>query len=57
VIREFSNPILSASPLQTGFSTGILKSWYLMELLPEFTTKIFMGKSVLRACGMNDYFC
>jgi hypothetical protein len=32
----------SANPLQTGFSEGILKSWYLMELLPEFTTKMFM---------------
>ena len=41
-MTEFSRPILSTSPLQTGFSTGILKSWYLMELLPEFTTNMFI---------------
>ena len=41
-MTELSRPILSTNPLQTGFSTGILKNWYLMELLPEFTTKMFM---------------
>jgi hypothetical protein len=41
-MEEFSSPILSTSPLHTGFSNGILKSWYLIELLPELTTKMFM---------------
>ena len=39
---ELPCPILSTSPLHIGFSTGILKSWYLIELLPEFTTKMFI---------------
>jgi hypothetical protein len=42
VIEEFSNPILSTNPLETGFSSGILKNWYFMELLPEFMIKMFM---------------
>jgi hypothetical protein len=39
---ESSKPILSTKPLQTGFSLGILKSWYLMELLPVFITNMFI---------------
>ena len=53
MITEFSSPILSTSPLQTGFSSGILKSWYLMELLPEFTTKMFI-LFLLTLNGSND---
>ncbi len=52
-MTELSSPILSTNPLQTGFSTGILKNWYLIELLPEFTTKMFI-LVLLTLNGSND---
>ena len=37
-----SIPILSTIPLQSTVAAGMLMSWYLIELLPELITKIFI---------------
>ena len=42
IIAELVNPILSTRPLQMIVFSGILMSWYLMELLQELITKIFI---------------
>jgi hypothetical protein len=38
-------PMRSTRPLHTGCSAGHRKSWYLMELLPELMTKMFIKKT------------
>jgi len=39
---EASEPIHSIKPEQIVAASGILMSWYLMELLPELITNMFI---------------
>ncbi|MNR35071.1 hypothetical protein D3C85_1528910 [compost metagenome] len=47
-------PMRSTRPLQTGLFSGILKSWYFKELLPELITKMFILKILALNCCNNN---
>jgi len=47
VMVAFSGPIRSTKPLQTRVANGIWNNLYLMRLLPELITKIFLTRAFM----------